>query len=64
VIQLASRFRVNVSVVGFCMGESEAAQVAKIATAGRGIYYDAKKYRRTTIERAQSAEQDGYATGY
>ncbi len=32
----------SVHVIGFCMGDRDAAQVAKIAEAGHGSYYDAK----------------------
>ncbi len=34
--------QVSVQVIGFCMGDREAAQVAQIAKAGHGTYYDAK----------------------
>jgi Mg-chelatase subunit ChlD len=32
----------SLHVIGFCMSERDAAQVSKISTAGRGVYYDAK----------------------
>ncbi len=43
--QLVANFKnlqVSVHVIGFCIGDREAGQVAQIAQAGRGTYYDAK----------------------